>query len=62
MRERRVEYIEWQHDTLDIDRTTGLIIACAINIRRDLGPVLLESIYERILVNALRKQNCVVLT
>jgi iron complex transport system substrate-binding protein len=46
----------------DIDRTTGLIIACAINIHRDLGPGLLESIYERILVNALRKQNCVVFT
>jgi GxxExxY protein len=62
MRERRVEYIERQCDMSDIDRTTGLIIACAINIHRDLCPGLLESIYERILVNALRKQNCVVFT
>lgn len=63
MLERKGEnQAERQHDMSDIDRTTGLIIACAINIHRDLGPGLLESIYERILVNALRKHNCVVFT
>ena len=45
-----------------INHTTGLIIASAIKIHRDLGLGLLETVYERILVNELRKHDCVVLT
>jgi hypothetical protein len=40
----------------DLDDITGAIIDAAIQIHRDLGPGLLESVYEALLARALEKR------
>ena len=39
-----------------LNELTGIIIASAIDIHRELGPGLLESVYQRVLVDALRRK------
>lgn len=41
-------------DSLHIDKITGQIIETAISIHRDLGPGLMESVYEAIMAHELR--------
>jgi iron complex transport system substrate-binding protein len=40
----------------ELNELTGIIIASAIDIHRELGPGLLESVYQRVLVDALRRK------
>ncbi|NBU64557.1 MAG: GxxExxY protein [Chloroflexia bacterium] len=40
----------------ELNELTGMIIASAIDIHRALGPGLLESVYQRVLVAALRQK------
>jgi GxxExxY protein len=40
----------------ELNELTGIIIASAIDIHRALGPGLLESVYQRVLVDALRRR------
>ena len=40
----------------ELNELTGIIIASAIDIHRALGPGLLESVYQRVLVDALRRK------
>jgi len=40
---------------MDIDSITGLIINSSINIHKDLGPGLLESVYESIFFKDLQR-------
>ena len=41
---------------MDVNKITGLIIGCAIEVHRSLGPGLLESAYEECLVFELRNK------
>ena len=43
--------------SIDVNRITGLIIGCAIEVHRSLGPGLLESAYEECLVFELQKND-----
>jgi GxxExxY protein len=40
----------------ELNELTGIIIASAIDVHRALGPGLLESVYQRVLVDALRRK------
>jgi iron complex transport system substrate-binding protein len=40
----------------ELDDITGAIVDAAIQIHRDLGPGLLESVYEAVLARALEKR------
>ena len=44
----------------DLDDITGIIVDAALRIHRDLGPGLLESVYEAVLARALSKRGLVV--
>lgn len=44
----------------DYDQLTNEIISAAIEVHRELGPGLLESVYEVCLVEELRKKNLLV--
>jgi GxxExxY protein len=41
---------------MDIDEITGIIIDKAIKIHKELGPGLLESVYETVLFSLLKKE------
>jgi GxxExxY protein len=41
---------------MDLDDITGMIIDSAIGIHQDLGPGLLESVYEAVLARCLEKR------
>ncbi len=40
----------------EVNELTGIIIASAIDVHRALGPGLLESVYQRVLVDVLRRK------
>jgi GxxExxY protein len=41
---------------LELDEVTGAVVDASVHIHRDLGPGLLESVYETILAHVLRKR------
>jgi GxxExxY protein len=44
----------------ELDEITGAVVDAAIKIHKELGPGLLESVYEAVLARALEKRNFVV--
>ena len=51
-----MEMLKGENRMLEIDEITGLIIDAAMLIHRDLGPGLLESVYEIVLATYLERQ------
>ena len=43
-------------DEVDVDRISGAVVNAAINVHRQLGPGLLESVYETILAGILARE------
>ena len=45
------------HETMDINKLSSEIIKAAINVHRELGPGLLESVYQACMVIELKSRN-----